>query len=101
MSSRFSLLFLSILCRCFGLKSLHAQADLLVFAIEINDFCSDLLTYTQNIRGFLYMLLRDLRYMKQSVYARLQLNECTEVSHSCNTTSYNVAYFSAAVSHGF
>ena len=53
----------------------QAQADLLVFAIEINDFCSDLLTYTQNIGGFLYMLLRDLRYMKQSVYARLQLNE--------------------------
>ncbi len=30
--------------------------------------------------------------MKQSVYARLQLNKCTEVSHSCNTTGYNVAY---------
>ena len=29
--------------------------------------------------------------MKQSVYARLQLNKCTEVSHSCNTTGYNVA----------
>ena len=61
-------------------------------SLKSTTLSSDLLSDAQNIRWFLNMLSGDLGYMKQSVYARLQLNECTEVSHSCNMTCYNVAY---------
>ena len=38
------------------------------------------------------MLSGDLGYVKQSVYARLKLNECTEVSHTSYLTCNYVAY---------
>ena len=42
--------------------------------------------------GFCNVLSGDLGYMKQSVYARLKLNECAEVSHTSYLTGNYVAY---------
>ena len=89
-------LFLVLIC-CVSiilmicLKSLDAQADLSVLAVEINNLCLDLLTNLQNVRRLINMISGDLRYMKQCVYARLQLNECAEIGHTSNTTLYYVA----------
>ena len=38
------------------------------------------------------MLSGNLGYVKQSIYAWLQLNKCTEISHTCHFTFNNIAY---------
>ena len=38
------------------------------------------------------MISGNLRYMKQCVYTRLQLNKCAKVSHTCYSTLYFIAY---------
>ena len=68
------------------------RENFFVFLVEINYFCSDFLSDFQCIRRFLNVLSGDLGNMKQSIYARLKLNECTKVSHTGNTAFYYVAY---------
>ena len=85
-------LLLSLLCRSLILKSLHAQADLLIIAVEINNLCGDDLANLQNIRRLINMIVRNLRNMKQCVYTRLKLYKCAEVCHTCHTTLYDIAY---------
>ena len=87
---RIRLLFVAVfLC---VLKSLHAQADLSVSLVQIYNLGCDHLACLQNIRRLLYMLSGDLGNMKQCVYAGLQLYECAEVCHTCNSSLYHVAY---------
>ena len=63
----------------------------MAIAVEINDLCLDLLVHLQNIRRLVNMFAGDLGYMKQSVNARFQLNECAEISHACNSSGDNGA----------
>ncbi len=44
----YRLLFLCCFFSCW-LQSFHAQADFFLFAVKINNFCCDYLTYAQNI----------------------------------------------------
>ena len=74
------------------LKCFHAEADLSVLAVEINNFSLDLLADGKYIRWFCNVLSGDLRYMKKCIYSRCKLNKCTEICHTCNFTFYYVSY---------
>ena len=63
-------LLLCLLCRMI-LKCFHAEADLSVFAVEVNNLSLDLLADGQSVCRFVNVISGDLGYMKQSVYARL------------------------------
>ena len=79
-------------CGCSGsLKGFHAQADLLVLTVKVNNFrCNDL-TDRKNIRRFRNMLSGNLRNMKQRVDSGSKLYECAEICHTGNFTLYNIA----------
>ena len=86
-SGFFSLLFLLLLVQ----HSLYAEADLVVFKIEINDLSCDLITDMQDIRGLLDMFPGDLGNMEQSVDTGLEFDKSTEIGHSGNFTGNDIA----------
>src|SRR5699024_4279462 len=95
-----SLLFLRNLIRVYGLflsrsfclQNFHAQRNLLLLLVEINNFRSDVLTNLEYVCRFLHMLSGNLGYMQQSVNTRLQFYESTEISHTCNGSLYNISH---------
>ena len=72
-------------------KSLHAQGDLSVILVEVNDLSLDLLADLKDIRRLVDVSAGDLGDMKQSVNARLKLDERTEIGHACDSSVNDVA----------
>ena len=96
-------LLLCLLCRII-LKCFHAEADLSVFAVEVNNLSRDLLSDGKYIGWFRNMLSGDLGYMKQCIYARLpaqQMHRNLSYVQLYLLQRFLLRYFSAAVSHGF
>ena len=74
------------------LKCLHAQRNLAVLCVEVNNLCGDDITDVQYVRRLVHMISGDLRYMKQRVDTGLKLYKSAEVSHAGNAAFHDCAY---------